>query len=294
MIIALGKLPITLDILTKTRVGFTVNNLRKSIKDDEQTSALAKDLIKKWKKLMESNAAAKNAANSQDSNGSSNGGREEKSSISISGNNSNDSVSHHNSHSNRDAPSSKPAKTSSYSSGDASTNEIRGKCREMIAGALKKPLPDALLNSDEIDLGELGDAEDLAEQIEDHIYKEFRNTDQKYKNRVRSRVANLKDDRNPDLRLNVLRGIISTERIAKMDSTEMASNEMKQLREKITKEMIQEHQISLSGGTQTDLIKCPKCKKSNVTYNQVQTRSADEPMTTFCLCNECGKRWKFC
>ena len=23
-------------------------------------------------------------------------------------------------------------------------------------------------------------------------------------------------------------------------------------------------------------------------------RSADEPMTTFVLCNECGKRWKFC
>ncbi len=25
---------------------------------------------------------------------------------------------------------------------------------------------------------------------------------------------------------------------------------------------------------------------------QVQTRSADEPMTTFVLCNECGNRWK--
>uniref|UniRef100_A0A672QUZ2 TFIIS-type domain-containing protein n=1 Tax=Sinocyclocheilus grahami TaxID=75366 RepID=A0A672QUZ2_SINGR len=24
----------------------------------------------------------------------------------------------------------------------------------------------------------------------------------------------------------------------------------------------------------------------------VQTRSADEPMTTFVLCNECGNRWK--
>ncbi len=27
-------------------------------------------------------------------------------------------------------------------------------------------------------------------------------------------------------------------------------------------------------------------------YLQVQTRSADEPMTTFVLCNECGNRWK--
>lgn len=25
---------------------------------------------------------------------------------------------------------------------------------------------------------------------------------------------------------------------------------------------------------------------------KVQTRSADEPMTTFVVCNECGNRWK--
>lgn len=74
----------------------------------------------------------------------------------------------------------------------------------------------------------------------------------------------------------------------------MASQDMKELRQKITQEMIQEHQMSMTGGTSTDLIKCPKCRKTNCTYNQVQTRSADEPMTTFCLCNECGKRWKFC
>ena len=27
-------------------------------------------------------------------------------------------------------------------------------------------------------------------------------------------------------------------------------------------------------------------------YIQLQTRSADEPMTTFVLCLECGNRWK--
>lgn len=220
LLTALGKISVTLDILTKTRVGLTVNNLRKSIKDDEDTSALAKDLIKKWKKLIDNNASAKNAANSQDSNGSSNGAsaKEEKSySNSNSGNNSNDSTSLNNSHSNR-KPSTTPAKPS-YSSGDASGNEIRNKCREMLANALKVPLPEAMLNSEEVDLCEFRDADELAEQIEEHIFKEFRNTENKYKNRIRSRVANLKDNRNPDLRLNVLRGIITSERIAKMDST---------------------------------------------------------------------------
>lgn len=30
------------------------------------------------------------------------------------------------------------------------------------------------------------------------------------------------------------------------------------------------------------------------TYYQMQTRSADEPMTTFVTCVNCGNRWKFC
>jgi transcription elongation factor S-II len=43
----------------------------------------------------------------------------------------------------------------------------------------------------------------------------------------------------------------------------------------------------------TDIFRCGKCKKNNCTYFQMQTRSADEPMTTFVTCLECGKRWKF-
>ena len=38
----------------------------------------------------------------------------------------------------------------------------------------------------------------------------------KYKNRIRSRVANLKDPKNPQLRENVLRGIIDPARLAGM------------------------------------------------------------------------------
>jgi DNA-directed RNA polymerase subunit M/transcription elongation factor TFIIS len=39
---------------------------------------------------------------------------------------------------------------------------------------------------------------------------------------------------------------------------------------------------------------CSSCKrKTNCDYYQMQTRSADEPMTTFVTCLECDKRWKF-
>ena len=44
----------------------------------------------------------------------------------------------------------------------------------------------------------------------------------------------------------------------------------------------------------TSMFRCGKCKKNNCTYFQMQTRSADEPMTTFVTCLNCNNRWKFC
>jgi transcription elongation factor S-II len=42
----------------------------------------------------------------------------------------------------------------------------------------------------------------------------------------------------------------------------------------------------------TDTFTCRKCGSKNCTYYQLQTRSADEPMTTFITCLDCDKRWK--
>ena len=42
----------------------------------------------------------------------------------------------------------------------------------------------------------------------------------------------------------------------------------------------------------TDDFTCPRCHKKKCTFYQLQTRSADEPMTTFVTCVLCGKRWK--
>ena len=55
----------------------------------------------------------------------------------------------------------------------------------------------------------------------------------------------------------------------------MASDEMRKVREKFTKEAINDAQMSVSGGTTTDLLKCGKCGKRNCTYNQVSISSID-------------------
>jgi DNA-directed RNA polymerase subunit M/transcription elongation factor TFIIS len=59
-----------------------------------------------------------------------------------------------------------------------------------------------------------------------------------------------------------------------------------QVTEKVEEELFLESQIE-----------CFRCKKAekysrNVETTQVQTRSADEPMTVFCVCRGCGQRWR--
>ncbi|CAE6036724.1 unnamed protein product [Arabidopsis arenosa] len=44
----------------------------------------------------------------------------------------------------------------------------------------------------------------------------------------------------------------------------------------------------------TDQFKCGRCGQRKCTYYQMQTRSTDEPMTTYVTCVNCDNRWKFC
>jgi len=63
------------------------------------------------------------------------------------------------------------------------------------------------------------------------------------------------------------------------------------LKNKKKMDLLQNESINKKG---TSMFKCGKCKERNCTYFQLQTRSADEPMTTFVTCLNCNNRWKFC
>ncbi|XP_034257691.1 transcription elongation factor A protein 2 isoform X1 [Pantherophis guttatus] len=267
----LKSMPITLHLLQSTRIGMSVNALRKQ-STDEDVIALSKSLIKAWKKLLDA---------SEDK-------RDEKKKSSLPASSSKETGDSRDQSSIKRQESVKTPTTpkiTTFPPVPISCDTVRGKCREMLTSALQT-------DNDYVAIG--ADCEQLAGQIEDFIFQDVKNTDLKYKNRIRSRLSNLKDSKNPDLRKNVLCGVITPEQIAVMTSEEMASNELKEIRKAMTKEAIREHQMAKTGGTQTDLFTCGKCKKKNCTYTQVQTRSSDEPMTTFVVCNECGNRWKFC
>nr|XP_029536141.1 transcription elongation factor A protein 3-like isoform X11 [Oncorhynchus nerka] len=346
----------TLKLLQETRIGMSVNGIRKHCTDDEVVS-LAKILIKDWKRLLDAARTPsterpnkmKYGVDSNKSTGSPVRSPLEKDTRKDSTDSKpSHSVKRHSTDSKSDRRDSVDSKTSSSPSAKKLSSEtkefhssksshpgplqrksstdsierrgkpempkipttptspmspsfssagvplspclatgetIRDKCIEMLAAALRT----------DDNFKEFGtNCDSMAAEIEDHIYTEMGSTDMKYKNRVRSRISNLKDPKNPGLRRNVLAGGIELRRFAIMSAEEMASDELKQLRNNLTKEAIREHQLSKTSGTISDLFQCSKCGKKNCTYNQMQTRSADEPMTTFVLCNECGNRWKFC
>lgn len=50
----------------------------------------------------------------------------------------------------------------------------------------------------------------------------------------------------------------------------MASDELKEMRKNLTKEAVRDHQMATTGGTQTDLFTCGKCKGKSCTYTQVE------------------------
>lgn len=263
----------SLEILTKTKIGITINNFRKCCKNDEVIN-LAKSLIKSWKKLLPPESSGSSSSSKNPSLNRSNSKEEDSQDSAV------NEISK--SRDGDDPPHDEHMDSySSIKSASVTNDVIRLKCREMLAAALHHP-------EFHVDFDDMGAA------IEDSIFNEFKNTDNKYKNRIRSRISNIKDTKNPQLRQHILLGLITPDRIAVMTSDEMASEEMKKLRAKLTKESIDDHQMAQQAGTKSDLFKCGKCGKRDTMYNQVQTRSADEPMTTFVLCNNCGNRWKFC
>jgi len=301
----LKSTPVTLEVLQKTRIGMTVNELRKRSQNKELQSE-AKNLIKIWKKLLDAKGKNGSDAKERDRSGIP---RSDSIASNMSDSNSMDSadnsfpvdtqmsvnrtesssssqglsMSQGNKFQPKPTPPSKPqsAPTSSSSGYD----DVRSKSRELIFKSLTHcDLPEGSL-----------DANALATRIEQCIFDHFGTaTNEKYRATIRSRVFNLRDKKNTELRENTLLGALSPERLATMTADELASKQMKDLRKTFTKQAIDDHQMSVESGTPSGMFKCGKCQKKNCTYTQVQTRSADEPMTTFVFCRECGNRWKFC
>jgi DNA-directed RNA polymerase subunit M/transcription elongation factor TFIIS len=98
--------------------------------------------------------------------------------------------------------------------------------------------------------------------------------------------------RNPERWLEKLRGNeVTASHLAEMSSLELFPGRWK---EEIERQIEKDKHMYSNSATASIFMYCSGCKKkSKCDYYQMQTRSADEPMTTFVTCLECDRRWKF-
>ena len=109
-----------------------------------------------------------------------------------------------------------------------------------------------------------------------------------YESRLRSVYLNLKN--NPKLLELILSEKVRAHEIAFMTHQEMNPEKWAALIDKKNKEDQNKYEVKIEAAT--DTFTCRKCRSKKCTYTQAQTRSADEPMTTFVSCIDCGNRWK--
>lgn len=108
-----------------------------------------------------------------------------------------------------------------------------------------------------------------------------------YLDHLRSIYTNLKNERLVEM---VNKGEIKSQEIAFMTHQEMFPEKWEELLK--AKSIRDKNKFEQNIEAATDTFKCRKCYSKKCTYYQMQTRSADEPMTIFVTCIDCGNRWK--
>lgn len=132
----------------------------------------------------------------------------------------------------------------------------------------------------------------MAVAVEQAAFAQYKGETPEYKKKIRSLFANLKNKSNKELGVNVLAGNITPEKFVVMTDEELKSEDRRREEIELEKENMKRAQVPMGQKSISDSLECGRCKKKMVSYTQAQTRSADEPMTTFCECMNCGKRWK--
>ncbi|KAM9835842.1 transcription elongation factor A N-terminal and central domain-containing protein [Aulostomus maculatus] len=180
---------------------------------------------------------------------------------------------------------------SPQTSADRTFASLRSKCVELLLRALAP------------DPRDQDQAAGLAVQVEQHIHDLHTHSQVKYKACVRSKVANLRNPTSGHLREDLMSGSLSPEVFARMSAEEMASAELRQLREEYSSRGVSERQLPQGPeGTKTQKIRCKRCGGSDCQVTQmnrgalflpawVRRGGPDEDAMTFVTCSGCGQQW---
>ena len=260
----LDECTMTLQVLSETLIGTVVSKL----KTHTELGETAKKLIKKWKKLAKESGVASQTAQVA----------------------------------RRDSTASAASTTSAEQDEWSDLPPARKNICTKLHSILELSKPD-LTEWNEHAVAQL--CVSRTTEIEASMQEKLGRDRSAYMDKARSLCFNLK--KNKSLREQVLMGSIAADNLVTMTSEQMAPKEKKEEREAQVKkladsrrldwEQANEAKINEMCGIKGELLSaslftCGRCKSTKTTSTQKQTRSADEPMTVFVLCMNCGKRWK--
>ena len=274
----LDKCEMTLQILSDSLIGTVVSKFKSN--EDSTLAAKAKSLIKKWKQLAKQAQAPSSSSNVKPTKAVEN----------------------------KEAVTAKETATPQINVSEPQEWDN--------LPPLRKNTAKKLLSVFELSKESLGSADihesaiksltsDRASEVELASHEYAKGNKDTYLDKIRSLVFNLK--KNTQLRENVLFGGVSSETLVHMSPNELATDEKVKEREaqvaflkdsrRLDWETANEEKVNEMCGIKGDLLKaslfeCGRCKSHKTTSTQKQTRSADEPMTVFVLCLNCGNRWK--
>lgn len=128
------------------------------------------------------------------------------------------------------------------------------------------------------------------------IVPEF--SDINFRRRYSAKVRNIYDNLDSKSYLNntnflndILTGELDVNNIAYISRYNVHKDNWKSI---INKQKAETEYLTMKSKTsETTEYVCGRCKRNRTTYYQLQTRSADEPMTTFITCLHCNNKWKF-
>eukprot|EP01112_Ceratiomyxa_fruticulosa_P019611 TRINITY_DN6460_c1_g3_i1.p1 TRINITY_DN6460_c1_g3~~TRINITY_DN6460_c1_g3_i1.p1 ORF type:complete len:330 (+),score=71.47 TRINITY_DN6460_c1_g3_i1:309-1298(+) len=300
----LASTKVTVELLKSTKIGVVVGRLRKS--KDEKIVSLSSKLVDDWKNDITNSSA----------NGGNNGLKGSSDSLKVS----NDSLGTSTDSIKKEIKEEKvkpEIKEESKDSEKGKKRKIEDDLPEKVSKPtitpkkISSPIPTPSVKSpssnprDQIKenlIQALGDSVEgdevtpsrAADLIERELHSIYGDVNKDYKTKYRSISFNLKNPKSDHLRRAVLEGRLSASVLCTMSPQEMASPEDQKKRLEIEKYNLEAAMIGNNSSATTDMFQCGKCKQRKCTYYQMQTRSADEPMTTFVTCVNCNNRWKFC
>lgn len=143
----------------------------------------------------------------------------------------------------------------------------------------------------ELEQGILEYSESFAEQ--ENINPNSRLYEQLYVSKAREIVDNLKPNgyiKNTGLLKRVRSGQVAPKDVARLSPQKLFPEMWQALMEE--KQKKEELKYASRVQATTDAYKCRRCGSNECSFYELQTRSIDEPMTSFITCVLCGSSWK--